>query len=126
MDTAIVTTCDNTINANLIKTKLESEGIPCYLFNEYSTNLLPHFFNLLGSGVQVVVHKNDLERAKAIAEIPEGKLVCPNCGSDNFTMKIAKPLNKISTMIFSFFFGIPIGNLLNHYKCRNCNSEFRG
>ena len=62
-------TFSNTISAHLLRTKLESEGIPSFLNNENITNLLPHYFNIMGSGVQVLVPSEKLEEAQNIAQL---------------------------------------------------------
>ena len=69
MKTAILTTCNTVLEANLIKGMLENNDIPCFLTNENVTSLLPQFNGLLGSGVNILVDENDLEKAqKLLAE----------------------------------------------------------
>ncbi len=58
---------DNTIRANLVKTKLDAYGIPCFLSGENFVNLYP-FKNELFSGVSLHVFEVDVERIKEVLE----------------------------------------------------------
>ncbi len=52
---------DTVVNANLVKTKLDAYGIPCFLSGEYFTSLYP-FRNDLMTGVQLHIFENDKPR----------------------------------------------------------------
>ena len=54
---------ENSISANIAKTKLDAHGIPCFLSDEHLTNLYP-FQNFLG--IRLHLFANDVEWAKAI------------------------------------------------------------
>jgi len=58
---------ENTIKANLVKTKLDAYGIPCFLSGENFVNLYP-FKNELFSGASLHVFENDVVRIKEILE----------------------------------------------------------
>ena len=60
MKTVILADCSNAFEANLIKGRLESEGIPCILTNETMSGYPPT------EGVQILVSDADLDEAKAI------------------------------------------------------------
>lgn len=62
--------CQNSFEANVIKGRLESEGIGCMLKNE-NFNFLYGGLNDSSLGVEVVVLEEDLERAQAILNEPE-------------------------------------------------------
>lgn len=68
--TVKLTTCENSFQANVIKGRLESEGIQCMLKNE-NFNFLYGGLNNSSVGVDVVVLEEDLERAKIILNEPE-------------------------------------------------------
>ena len=118
-------TYDSSISANLDKNRLELEGIPCILTNEKFTNLMPHFYGILGSGVQLLVPQDKLEEAKSIVKIKTITLTCPNCNSCNVSNKNVNAFNKIRLIFIMIFFTMPIGNLLNDYFCEECNHEFK-
>ena len=55
-----IATFDNAVNAHLLKTRLEAEGIRCYLHDEIINTLMP-----VGpfGGVKIQVHLEDSLRA---------------------------------------------------------------
>ena len=125
MSLSELATYDNTITASMLKTKLEAEGIPCFLTNEHFTNMMPIYYNMLGSGVRVMVPTDQLERAKEIAKIDAGQLTCPNCGSTNIQNETQRTTNKFKLALIGLLLALPIGNLLNNYTCQDCDHQFR-
>jgi predicted RNA-binding Zn-ribbon protein involved in translation (DUF1610 family) len=121
----VLTTCDNSINAHLLKNILENEGIECYIVNEYFSTLMPHFYGIFGSGVQVKVKKEDLQKAREIAQLDEEKVTCPNCGSINLELNIEKKKDKFLVGIILLFLAAPAGNLINNFECKDCGIEFK-
>ena len=80
---------DTAIAARIIKNRLESEDIRCYILDENIVTLDP-LLNYAVGGIRLQVNKEDLERAKSIlAEIDDTPLTddqdevieCPNCQS---------------------------------------------
>ena len=130
METVRLKTCDNILEANILKGRLENEGIRCFLTNENFTSLFPHYFGILGTGVQIMVHKNDYQRASGILKITQestqnSEKVCPACGSVNIGFGLGKKrIGKILLVVFSLFFGIPFNNINNSYYCKDCGAEF--
>jgi len=122
VNSKVVTTCKNSIEAHLVKNKLENEGIKSYLINQNFSDLLPNFYGLLGSGVRVVVSEEDFEQANHLIN-QKGEIVCPSCGSNDIDETIGTKNGKIIAFIF-LLFGHLIGNLLGNYKCWNCGNEF--
>lgn len=72
-DTRVVRllTCNTAFEANLIKGRLENEGIEGFLINENITTLMPHLNPISGSGVQLMVFQKDLEKAREILSVDE-------------------------------------------------------
>lgn len=56
---------ENGIQANLVKTKLDAYGIPCFLSGENFTGLYP-FKNELLTGVALHIFEKDAARVKEI------------------------------------------------------------
>jgi hypothetical protein len=56
---------ENAIEANIIKTKLDAYGIPCFLTEENLANLYPTQ-NMLAIGVRLHLFANDVEWAKSV------------------------------------------------------------
>lgn len=125
MTTVILTTLPNTIDAHMLKNLLEREGIESFLVNEYFTDWAPYYYNILGSGVQIVVRNKDLTKARKIAGLGNSQVTCPSCGSSNVQLKHEKPKRKFTLLFIVIFLTSLIGNLLNDYVCEDCNSEFR-
>lgn len=106
-------------DVQVIKGKLESEGIEVRLKDQNTVGVEPFASNALG-GIKLMVHKYDEERAKAIydeirnyATDANGNLiVCPICGAKKSEVYYAR-----KTLLFKLFpFLEP-----KKYKCNNCN-----
>lgn len=63
-----LTTCNNVIEANMIKNLLENEDIQCFLTNENFSTLLPINNSLLGSGIRIMINEEDFEKAKQVID----------------------------------------------------------
>ena len=58
-------TFDNSIDAHILKIKLESEGITCFLFDEHMVSVNPLYSQLIG-GIKLKINEEDLIHAKNI------------------------------------------------------------
>lgn len=120
---------ENAIDANIVKTKLDAYGIPCFLTEENLANLYPgqHFmlFN-----IRLHLFARDEERARQI--IDESNLVvdndlstkCPKCHSSKVERDLPKKLTLKLSFILNFFL---MGILFPHqkvYRCQDCACEF--
>jgi hypothetical protein len=56
---------ETVMQANLVKTKLDAYGIPCFLSGENFTNLIP-IKNDLIQGVRLHIFERDTERVKEV------------------------------------------------------------
>ena len=56
---------DESMQAHLVKSKLESEGIDCWLIDEQVSNLYGHASFAFG-GTKLQVRKSDIEKAQEI------------------------------------------------------------
>ena len=94
MKIVVVKTFDNSFEAYLIKGKLESEGIECFLTNENLTTLIPNFTNMLDMGIGLMVREEDYQKALDIINDQKTEKVadnvCPNCNSKNIRRKYGK------------------------------------
>ena len=109
---------DYPADVQILKGKLESEGIPVFLKDEYTLNSDPMISNAIG-GVKVQVYTRDKVHAlqiydeiRAYAVDDSGKpIVCPNCKSAKSEAYYRRKgvLNKL----FPFF-------EKRKYKCLNC------
>ena len=135
MDLVTVKLFDNSIDAHLVKSKLESEQISCFLFDENIITLNP-ILNLSVGGIKLMISKLDLEKANLILdEINESKLItdngnflqCPNCQSVSIDhgFKSMKSVKGILSLITSFFLMVFPIYLKIVNKCKDCGNEFK-
>ncbi|MFY0643652.1 MAG: DUF2007 domain-containing protein [Bacteroidia bacterium] len=125
MKTVVLATLPNSIDAHMLKHQLDNENIYCFLVNQQFNDLLPMHNDILGSGVQVVIKIEDLERAREVANMNADKTLCPNCGSENIKSKSVRWNRRIALLFMALFAGTPIGNLIKDYRCLECNTEFK-
>ncbi len=134
MDLITIKTFDNFIEAHTMKSKLESENIRCFLFDEniVELNLI---YNIAVGGIKLKINKSDAEKAIEIINKFEksaltddfGEVIkCPKCGAEDIysgfkTMKGIKGI--LSAIISLLFLVFPI-YYKNVYKCKNCGNEF--
>ncbi|MCV9389432.1 putative signal transducing protein [Reichenbachiella ulvae] len=124
MALSLLTTCEHNIDADLVRTKLESEGITCFLHNENVNNLLPHHNQFLGGGVRVMVMSEQLAQAQEIIGEFHSKTSCPSCGSINLRL-IKQPFKSILNAIMIGLFLIPAGKQKMHWVCKDCGESFK-
>ena len=65
MQTVVLKTFDDYFSANILLTRLQHEGIPCYLFDEHTVTVNPIFGAVIG-GIKLVVSKGYEEAAKRL------------------------------------------------------------
>lgn len=124
---------DNSIDAHLLRTKLENEGIPCFIFDEHMVTMNA-LYNITVGGIKVKVIAEDFDAAQALVEELSVKpifntdgsiLACPKCGSSHITPGVK------TTNIFGFIFWILIMagqyplNMKNKFLCQQCKTVFR-
>lgn len=119
----------NSIEAALLQQRLSNEGVECFLTNENSATLLPHFHGMLGSGIQIMVHEDDLTKALEILmqkNEEDAITQCPYCGSGNIGYGIGGKgsWKKYLSIVLTVFFVGPLGYLKNRYYCKQCKEEF--
>ncbi len=119
-------TCETSFEANLIKGRLENEGVDSFLTNENFSTLMPHYNRIFSSGVQVMILEKDLEKASLIlSSDKKEEVICPACSSANIEVSFGK--NKIKKLFFillSLFAAVPFNNINNVYHCQECKAEF--
>ena len=123
---------ETTIEANIVKSKLDAFGIPCFLTEENMTNLYPGASSLMNFNVRLHLFANDVPRAHQVLEEThldsgdENVVRCPKCNSKrverdfprNMSTTFASALN---VMFFGVFF--PERKI---YRCLDCDTEFNG
>ena len=120
-------TCESPIEANILKGRLENEGIPCFVTNENFSSLMPHFNRIFDSGAQLMIRQSDFQRAVEILELDiEKQLICPNCKSKNIKIYLGKNwFRKTLVILISLFSTVPFNNINSTYLCKDCTTEFK-
>jgi Zn finger protein HypA/HybF involved in hydrogenase expression len=118
---------ENSIDANLARTKLEANDIQCFLTGENMTNLYPLQNKNLFS-VNLHVFQKDRKQAEDILNeeytSQEEIVTCPQCQSTNVKIEQIeklgkKPLSFIVSVFKAILFPLP-----RVYRCENCQHEF--
>jgi len=118
---------DNYISANIIRTRLEGEGVFCYLGDDNISTMMPFLSSSIG-GIKLMVADDDVEKARILlSEFDTDymrSVTCPHCGSHD-VQYIAK--SSVNNWISAIFFWI-IGNYAiaseQVYHCYQCGFEF--
>ncbi|HBG23667.1 MAG: hypothetical protein A2266_02410 [Bacteroidetes bacterium RIFOXYA12_FULL_40_10] len=122
MEIVRLISCNTAFDANIIKTKLESEEIECFITNENFSTIYP----FLTGGIDIMINEKDLERAKElISDETKKEVVCPNCGSKNVHLGLGKnKIKKIFLILIAVLSFAPVGNVKSQYKCKDCKTLF--
>ena len=126
---------DNPIDAHILKSKLESEGIHSYIFDEHIVSMNLLYNNAIG-GVKLNVSEKDVQHAKEIIAAVENQpftneleeqVKCPSCGSVNLISDF-KTLPGIKgflmTVVSILFMVFPLF-YKTKFKCKGCGIEFK-
>jgi cell division protein FtsB len=126
--------------AHIAKTKLESEEIECFLFDENTSSMIWFYNNAIG-GIKLKVRAEDLKRARKILEEnnetfnddnefaqdeissfdSEEAIRCPKCNSDKVEdEKFSKKFAYLSII----FFGFPFLFKTKKFECKNCGNKW--
>lgn len=121
-----------TSEAQIIKGRLEADGIEVFLRDNFTIDTDPLVSNAIG-GVKLKVLAKDkaaaleiLQSIKAYSLDDEGNpIICPNCGQNR--VELFSTINDFKSF-FSFIVGFIFGTLpfstRYEYKCENCNHSF--
>lgn len=126
---------DNPIDAHVLKSKLESEGIQSVLFDENMVSLNP-LFNITVGGIKLKISDTDLEQAQELlhtlnktphTDENDQEIKCPKCDSKELYtgFKSMKGIKGIFSAFVSFLLAVFPIYYKTVYKCKNCGEEFR-
>lgn len=125
MKTTILTTCNNNIEASMVQSLLEIEGIQSILTNESYTSLYPGMNGTLGSGIDILVSDEDFERASQLINTIDRTVHCPKCNSKEVHQIMSKNwLGRIGVMLLGIVTLTPVGTMQSKYQCNNCGKKF--
>lgn len=118
--------------AQIIKGRLESDGIKVFLSDNLTIDTDPLISNAIG-GVKLKVLSEDAPKAEQILRTiekysldDEGNLVkCPKCDSEHIQLfSTIKDLKSFLSFIFGFMVGTLPFYAKHKYRCEDCNTEF--
>ncbi len=129
-----IATFSHPIEAHILKTKLESEGIECFIADENTVTMNWLYSNAIG-GVKLQVKKSHFKRAMAIIQekhtnkLSQNKLYksnndphCPKCNSTNVCYeKFSRRFAFISWILL----GVPLPFIKRKWKCNECGYEWK-
>lgn len=127
----------NPIEANIIKSRLEDSGIPCFLTDENIATINPLYNQAIG-GVKLNVFERDVDRINTLlaehefgfepesTSSSEDTISCEACGSENVSYgQATKKRFSWWVTILSFFFLTYPFKANKCYHCYNCGHEFK-
>ena len=128
-------TFDNAFEANMLKAKLESEGVDCYIYDE-NTMSVYGLNNFIVGGVKLKINSDDMKKAQEIiADIDvtpltddDNKIIkCPACGSTDFYIGFSamEGISKILFILLALFVFIIPTTSKTAYKCKKCGQTFK-
>ena len=107
MDVKTIKTFDNYFLANIILTRLQADGIECYLNDENTVTINPILNNVVG-GIKLVVKAEDEANAISLLQQYQAEhlktVQCPRCGGNHFDHVMKQDIPNIVTAIFTWFF----------------------
>ena len=128
-----LTSFENTVEAHLLKSKLESEGIICFLKDEYITNAYQQYSYPFG-GVKLMVRSSEYAEALNILNLIEDNafidydrlaLKCPNCNSVKIQRrKSIRSVGGIISLLITLLFSVIAIKPKTLYRCNNCSTDF--
>ncbi len=135
MKLVTVKTFTNSVDAHILKTILETEGIESYIFDENMSSMYPMTINNMFGGVKLKIKESDIDRALiVIKDYDSAKLtdsngdsiICRKCGStDIITNNLSYKgfFAKLKVLIRLALF-IPGSGSKTVCKCKKCGAEF--
>lgn len=118
--------------AQIIKGRLEAEGIQVFLSDNITIDTDPLVSNAIG-GVKLKVLTEDVIKAKHVLAVINSysiddhgnRVLCPKCSSHHVQVYSSiKDFKSLASFIIGFVFGTLPFSTRYHYKCENCNFEF--
>lgn len=118
--------------AQIVKGRLESEGIQVFLSDSLTIDTDPLVSNAIG-GVKLKVYATQAMEAQHILETiskysinDEGEtIVCPNCKGEHIELfSTIKDVKSLFSFLVGFLFGALPFYTKHKYRCEDCNTEF--
>ncbi len=118
--------------AQIIKSRLEAEGVEVFLFDQFTVDTDPLVSNAIG-GIKLKVWTEDEDKAKNILQSISDyslddrgqEIECPICGSHKVELHTTvRDVRSFFAFLFSFLtFSLPI-HTTHQYRCETCKQKF--
>lgn len=127
-----VTVLQYSAEAQIIKGRLEAEGIEVFLADNHTIDTDPLVSNAIG-GVKIFVRKENEKKALEVLESinkyslnDEGvEILCPKCNSSKVEyMSNIRNLKSLFFFMFSFLLTVLPIYIKYEYRCENCKNKF--
>jgi hypothetical protein len=126
MQLVTVQSFDNYFNASIILTRLQSDGVECWLKDENTVTLDPMLSNAIG-GIKIQVKKKDEAR---VIKLLRGYYIeymlsatCPQCGSNSFSQVTKPKASNYLTAVLTWLFTSYAVAAEYVYQCGNCSYQ---
>ena len=126
MELITIKTFDNYFSASIILTRLQHDGVECYLKDEHTVTIDPILTNAIG-GIKLVVKKEDEQKALELLSVYQTEYmqnaICPKCGGKSFSYVTKKEPGNYLTALVTWIFSSYALALHYVYQCNNCGYE---
>ena len=126
METVILTSFDNYFSANIMLSRMQQAGIPCFLKDEYTVTIDPILSNAIG-GIKLAVPERFATKAFAMLKQFEEEYlqsaVCPQCGNNRISLVSKKGTANFITAILTWLFSSYAVAPEKIYQCLDCGYE---
>ncbi len=126
MNTVVLKTFDNYFSANIILTRLQHEGVNCFLRDEHTITIDPILTNALG-GIKLAVDEEDAEKATALLKEYHEEYMraaaCPRCHEYKIHYVPKQNAGNFLTAIFTWLFSSYAMASEYVYECGNCGFQ---
>lgn len=121
-----------TSEAQIIKGRLESEGIEVFLSDHLTIDTDPLVSNAIGGVKLKVLAKDQFKATRIIEEINKystddngNAIHCPNCNSTKVQMfSTINSFKSLAAFVVGFVFGSLPFHTRYKYRCEHCETEF--
>jgi ribosomal protein L37E len=130
-----IKTFTNSVDAHILKTILETEGIESFVFDENMSSMYPMTMNNMFGGVKLQIAETDLDLALEIikdydaAKLTDSngdEIMCRRCGSTDiiYDYRSYKGFFAKLRVLVSLALFIPASSSKTVGKCKKCGAEF--
>lgn len=128
-----IATFPDALKAQIMRGRLEAEGIPAYIADEHTITNQPFLYMAYG-GVRLQVAEQDRNRAQAVLNTNDLLPVeatpeylpdqCPNCHSDKVVETTSAANQSFLTIIRNLFIARQPQALVRRFTCNNCGFKW--